>query len=344
MSLQHSWYVIAGTREVGVRPLRRMLLGTPVVVFRDGQSRPHALIDRCCHRNVPLSLGRVEGDRLRCAYHGWEFSGSGTCERIPGRVDSSEAGRRKVPAYAVAEQDGFVWMYADPSVVPERPPARLPHWGDPAYRSGTLEPGSVAASMEDVLDNFMDTQHPAFLHRGLLYDDRKRVRVRVVVDRTPSADGIEAIFLDEPPMTQGLIGRIFAGSGQNSVHTERYLPPSVHQLEYRIGEATHVITTQICTPEESDRCRIYAAYSVKFRFPVSLLGFLFPRLVSRLLRQDLEILGHQSATIRRFGTRAFSSTELDLFPDVVRRFFRHLEAGEQPSEIEVKPASYEALL
>src|SRR5258706_15323621 len=70
--LTRFFYVACLAEELGASPLPRVIAGVPLVLFRSG-GRAAALIDRCPHRNVPLSLGRVLADgRLECAYHGWQ--------------------------------------------------------------------------------------------------------------------------------------------------------------------------------------------------------------------------------------------------------------------------------
>jgi phenylpropionate dioxygenase-like ring-hydroxylating dioxygenase large terminal subunit len=77
MFLRNSWYVAAWDREVTRGLLARTLLGEPVVLFRKGNGEAVALEDRCCHRHLPLSMGRLEGDELRCGYHGLLFNSFG---------------------------------------------------------------------------------------------------------------------------------------------------------------------------------------------------------------------------------------------------------------------------
>jgi vanillate O-demethylase monooxygenase subunit len=62
-----------------------MILGEPVVLFRDSAGHPRALHDSCPHRHLPLSMGCVVGDNIRCGYHGISFDGSGRCIDIPGQ-------------------------------------------------------------------------------------------------------------------------------------------------------------------------------------------------------------------------------------------------------------------
>src|SRR5262245_19283114 len=78
--LANYWYFACQSRELGKRPLARTVLGVPLVIFRGEGGKPAALLDRCPHRNAPLSIGRViGGGRLECAYHGWQFDGAGAC-------------------------------------------------------------------------------------------------------------------------------------------------------------------------------------------------------------------------------------------------------------------------
>ena len=63
--LKDHWYVLCTSSELRTRPLARTLMGTPLVLFRNANGEPGALLDRCPHRNVPLSMGSVEGAELQ---------------------------------------------------------------------------------------------------------------------------------------------------------------------------------------------------------------------------------------------------------------------------------------
>ena len=66
MFLRNCWYVAAWDNEVGRAPFARTILNEPVVLFRTESGAAVALEDRCCHRHLPLSMGRVIGDQLQC--------------------------------------------------------------------------------------------------------------------------------------------------------------------------------------------------------------------------------------------------------------------------------------
>ncbi|HYO68507.1 MAG TPA: Rieske 2Fe-2S domain-containing protein, partial [Archangium sp.] len=99
--LPQSWFILCASRELGRKPLARMLQGTPLVLFRTAEGKPAALADRCPHRNVPLSLGRVVGGQLQCGYHGWTFDAAGECRAIPGLSGDTRAKARCAASYAV---------------------------------------------------------------------------------------------------------------------------------------------------------------------------------------------------------------------------------------------------
>eukprot|EP00741_Cyanophora_paradoxa_P010126 tig00020510_g9801.t1 len=74
------------------------------------------VLDRCPHRAVPLSDGRLEGPLLECGYHGWQFDGSGRCARIPQLEAGAAINQRRacVAAYPVALAQGIIFVPAPP--------------------------------------------------------------------------------------------------------------------------------------------------------------------------------------------------------------------------------------
>src|SRR3546814_18439637 len=86
MFLRNAWYVGGTTAELNDQKMIALtMLGEPVVIYRKSNGEAVALENRCVHRLAPLSLGRVEGDNLRCMYHGMLFSDQGKAPEIPGQ-------------------------------------------------------------------------------------------------------------------------------------------------------------------------------------------------------------------------------------------------------------------
>ena len=78
MFLRNYWYVAGYDHEIGRRPFRRVIMGEPIVFYRLEDGTPVALQDRCAHRHLPLSMGKLVGDMLQCHYHGLRYDRTGT--------------------------------------------------------------------------------------------------------------------------------------------------------------------------------------------------------------------------------------------------------------------------
>lgn len=108
----NSWCVAALSEQVTAeKPIGVFVDGVAMALFRNEAGQPCAVEDRCPHRRVPLSLGKVVDGSIRCAYHGWTFDGeSGVCVAIPNLgPDEKTPERYRVPAIRVRETGGFVY-------------------------------------------------------------------------------------------------------------------------------------------------------------------------------------------------------------------------------------------
>jgi phenylpropionate dioxygenase-like ring-hydroxylating dioxygenase large terminal subunit len=328
-----AWYVACTSEELAREPISRRILGVPLVLFRDARGEPAALLDRCPHRNVPLSVGRVVSGSIECAYHGWRFDRGGVCRKVPALCGPSEAAARDTPAHACREHDGYVWVWGEPGVAPAVEPFRFPLLGAPGYAS-VRQHVLAESSLHAAAENALDVPHTAFLHAGLFRSDaRPRNRVEVVVRR--AHDRVEAEYIGEP-RPSGLVGRLLAPQGGVVQHFDRFLLPSIVQVEYRLGES-HVLVCVALTPEEDYRTHLHAVVSFKLPLAVPsalLVPFLKPVALA-IFRQDARILARQTETIRRFGGEQYVSTELDVLGPHILRLLRAAERGVSDASAEL---------
>jgi phenylpropionate dioxygenase-like ring-hydroxylating dioxygenase large terminal subunit len=327
VELPNEWYVACLATEVGRRrPLARTVLGTPLCLFRDGPGQVGAMVDRCPHRNVPLSLGRLRDGLLECRYHGWRFDGAGACRAIPGLCAEDPARRgRSAEAVPCIEQDGFVWVFPGPAEPPTAgPPFRFPCLGDPGYdtvRRSLTSAGTVHA----VAENALDVPHTAFLHGGLFRGaGREPVEIEVVVRSLP--DRVEAEYVGEP-RPPGLAGRLLAPAGGVVRHWDRFILPSIAQVEYRL-EDNHLLVTSALTPVTPTETRLHTAVTFSLRVPHGLIKGLLPPVAALIFAQDARILRRQAETIEHFGGEQFASTDIDVLGLGILRLLRRAERGE----------------
>jgi phenylpropionate dioxygenase-like ring-hydroxylating dioxygenase large terminal subunit len=283
-------------------------------------------VDRCPHRNVPLSQGRVTGGRLACSYHGWEFDAQGLCRAVPGLAAADDLAREDAPtqpearnaaAVPTAEQDGCVWVYHG-SGAPAGPPPRFAHLGEPGYTAFSGE-ATLEAALPDALENFLDGTHTHFVHASLIRSDTNRKAVTAIVRRGPAS--VEAEYPDEGQQS-GIISRLF-GAGVDDVFG-RFCLPSTAQLEYRAAGRLKLLISLCFTPIDEARQRLFAV--AVGRAPAA-LGALATPLIKlffwQALRQDQRILRLQAANLRRFGGPRYAYTPLDLLGPHILRLLKH---------------------
>lgn len=324
-AVRRAWYVACESSTLRGKPLSVVVLGQPLVLFRGSNATAHALLDRCAHRNVPLSLGEVVSGQLQCGYHGWRYDGSGICRHVPGLCGESEGPARRVLGFPCLEKDGYVWVWMDPESEADSEPWGLPELG-PGYtrvRKTVTFPGSVHATLE----NALDVPHTAFLHRGYFRGAGESHELEVVVRR--SSDGVEAEYIGEP-RPSGLAGMLLAPGGGVVEHFDRFFLPSVGQVEYRLGSRSHFLVTSICTPVSDFETRVYAEVAFRLPLPGWLVRPFIQPLAMRIFEQDRVMLRAQTEAIERFGGEQFVSTEIDVLGGAIWRLMRAAERGEAP--------------
>ena len=165
--LRNCWYMAGWSTELAPNgTLARTLLDEPIVIFRNAQGEPGALVDRCPHRFAPLSLGRVCEGAIQCAYHGLRFDGSGVCVENPhGRVTSGMTAR----SFPMAEAHRILWIWmGDPELADTGLIRDLWFLGaapDTAFSSGYIY---GHGNYQLFVDNLMDLSHTDYLHPDTL--------------------------------------------------------------------------------------------------------------------------------------------------------------------------------
>ena len=163
MFLRNYWYVATWARDLGRKPLARIMLNEPVVLFRKQDGTPVALEDRCIHRRLPLSMGRLIGDEIQCHYHGLVFDGTGTCVKIPGQERIPPSAR--VKSYPVVERNQCVFVWMGDAGAPDT--SRLPtHFSvlDNEGWTTSLVYRPVQCNFQLINDNLLDLSHLATVH------------------------------------------------------------------------------------------------------------------------------------------------------------------------------------
>jgi phenylpropionate dioxygenase-like ring-hydroxylating dioxygenase large terminal subunit len=122
--LRNYWYPLLQSEELPHgRPVGVKALGEPLALWRDAGGNPQVVRDRCPHRSIRLSVGRVLDGDLQCLMHGLRFNGQGACTLIPWESgENRHQERLGIVAYPARELGGYIWVYlGDPITFPPPP-------------------------------------------------------------------------------------------------------------------------------------------------------------------------------------------------------------------------------
>ncbi len=167
LPLPNGWFCVAWSKDVGPGEVKRVhYFGEELVVYRTRRGKPVVLNAYCAHLGAHLGLGgRVQGDHIRCPFHGWEFGPSGKCETIP--YCDSIPPRARVRSWEVCERNRMilVWRHAA-----DEPPSwdvpEMPEIGGEGWTEPLVHEIEVNVHMQDMAENNLDPMHFLYVHHG----------------------------------------------------------------------------------------------------------------------------------------------------------------------------------
>ena len=159
--IRNAWYMAGWSENLLAEPYPITVLEEPLVLYRLGSGSIAALHDTCPHRAVPLSLGTVKADRIRCPYHGLEFDSDGVCQRNPHVKGPSQ--QLKIRHYPTLERYGAVWIWMGEG---KGDPSALTDYGWMTDGGLTIGHGYllIEADYRLIIDNLMDLAHTPYIH------------------------------------------------------------------------------------------------------------------------------------------------------------------------------------
>lgn len=257
--IRNIWYVAAWSSELGPdRPIARTIAGENLALWRRADGSVVAMEDRCPHRLAPLSLGRIEGDTLRCMYHGLSFGADGLCRHVPGSDVIPPHSTTLV--YPTVEQSSWIWVWlgdpelADPAAIPKGWQIDDPAW---VINHSAMD---YAADYQLINDNLTDLSHLDYVHETTLGAATGTAWSKNQPRVTMLPDGVLIERWNEDiPVYRGSTDRC------DRLNSYRYLLPGIFLMTtrlYPIGTAAACDHGQPSIPPFSERIDQQAATPV----------------------------------------------------------------------------------
>lgn len=305
MYATNCWYAIAWGEELGRELLARTIANQRLIMFRREDGTPVVLEDRCCHRHLPLSKGRLIGDVVQCGYHGLQFDGAGTCVNVPGQSNVPPGGR--VRAFPIVESQKFIWAWlgdaeaADESLVP-----KLERLTDPAWGGKTGNILHLECNYELLNDNLMDLGHETFIH-GTSIGHEVVAGTPIKTTRDDEYVRVERWMPDHDPAPfwKAAIATIGYDGNVDRWQQIRFAPPCNYTLHVGVApvgsgalegdksKGVEGCVISINTPETDKSCWQLWAFLRDFKIEDEELSEKVNTAVDTILREDIDVLDAQ---------------------------------------------------
>jgi phenylpropionate dioxygenase-like ring-hydroxylating dioxygenase large terminal subunit len=159
------WYAVEeSSRLKRGQSMETKFLGRSIAVFRGDDGRVRAVENRCAHRHLKLTEGKVVGCQLVCPYHGWSYDGEGKAT-IPHDLFGHKEPNIRIQPVPVRERYGLVFVFpGDPERATERDIPQIPELEGAKPWPHAIVRFDCAGHHSMLLENVSDFTH-GFLHR-----------------------------------------------------------------------------------------------------------------------------------------------------------------------------------
>lgn len=348
---KEAWYPVYYISDLDqTKPNKFTLLGIDLVIWWDNATQSwSAFEDKCPHRLVPLSEGRInELGLLECPYHGWAFSGEGNCEHIPQQQETSQAQtsqRACATSFKTATAQGLLFVYpgsaenADKVTVPiidvmeesDKEWICLNTFRDVPYDAFTL------------LENVIDPSHVPYTHHDTVGKRSNAAPVELKVTHSDK-QGFQGIWEEGP--RKGALGTQYTN----------FVAPCLMWHDLTSKQFGRTLTVVYATPMRKGECRLFARFPFKFasavpRFFIQLSPQWYTHISNNNILEDDQIFLHYQERYleslggsKNYSQAAYLPTKADLYVSELRQWINLYNADSFADDSYTAPLQKEQLL
>lgn len=323
------WFPVATSKELRKKPLRRVLCGIALVLYRTADGGVACLYDRCPHRSAPLSQGKVVNGEIECPYHGWRFNGDGNCTLIP--FHEGEPPKRHVRPVQVQERHGLIFARHGKG----GGEIHTPFWQGDGKIVRRIVPTEAKTNLLNTMENILDATHTAFIHKTLMRGMSKKRR-DVNVSLAEKDGGLELAFSGEKQQ-DGLISKLTESNRTGNTTSIRR--PGIVEIVYWHNDKINIVTTVYFSPVSADETRGFIILTTNRNFGFAYLkAIVFLPMFHMIIRQDQKILAASHANWKTFGSPPNATSPLDYMRPNLEALMegRELPAAREPLSFVLK--------
>lgn len=299
------WYPVGWASQLNAGEIMPVAVWQQAIaIYRDENGQIHALEDACPHKGVALHKGKVHGCHLTCAYHGWEFNGSGECVRIPYLPEDHKLPRAQARSYPIQEKYNLIWIFpGDPTLAASKQPPEIPEFDNPDYLMVRVT-ARMQAHFSICNENSMDVFH-GYLHQNL------QGWFNPVLKSLRETEG--SVSAEYDVSYKGRMAKFLGLSDKADDVTTRRISVNYNYPHYQTNLEGVSAVYLMRLPVEPTASRSFALFFLKVRLPKWLRKSLDPLLQTvldrfffmRFLSQDIEMMNSEQQTYLKNPQRRY---------------------------------------
>jgi len=167
--IPRGWFVLVMSSELpACAPIPLRAFGRDLVAYRGESGQAHVVDAYCPHLGAHLGHGGcVEGESIRCPFHGWRYDAEGRCTEVPGSPITPDKARLRT--YPVREQNGTLLVFFDPAplAATQGTPWDLPELEEEGWTTPRLVHWKrLRTHPQEIFENTVDVAHIGPVHDG----------------------------------------------------------------------------------------------------------------------------------------------------------------------------------
>ena len=285
------WYVAEESTKLTNAPSKVRMLGQDFVLFRDSKGKAHCLSNVCVHRGASLGNGKVKGDCVECPYHGWQYDGSGICQRIPSMgSDAKIPGRARIDSYPTEEKYDLIFVFLGDLPENQRPPIMdIPEWGQDGWR-WTFVTFNWQFNYRRAVENILDPAHTEFVHPMMGYQGARDDYVLPNLELQESEWGVGTSFVNESStQADSMKSSVRKGEGQSHSASAHHGPTN-SWISIGLTQEASLQQYAFVTPIDENNSRRFFYQARNFMMDPKLDQSVEDRMVE-IAKQDSNVVG-----------------------------------------------------
>jgi phenylpropionate dioxygenase-like ring-hydroxylating dioxygenase large terminal subunit len=326
--LTYKWYLVCPSDELKNEIKQYKILGQEIILFRNPDNTITALEDRCCHRNVNLSLGYLDKERIVCGYHGWQYDKTGACVQIPSQLPGDKIPpTAKIKTYPVQDFNKWVWIFiGDPEKAKEIQTTNIPEMNEWPF---TYKAYTIKADLETTAESLIDPYHIAYVHRNSIKSFMGQIQEHPAdFNLKILDDGVEGFYKRANVGTAA--EKTYFGNEENIGTRIRFYYPNISRLEIRFKERILLILEHVyqVDDEHVNMMQITLWKNIFPKFPAFAKWFMARKSV-KIVTEDIDFLASNQKILKRTKDNLHEvSVKGDEVSLSFRRFWRKKLQGE----------------